>query len=241
MNTVAMVFAGGSGKRMKINNDLPKQFMELDGKPIIIYTLEHFEQNSNVDSIAISCIKGWEDYLKQLLIKFDIKKVKWIVPGGNSGQESIFNGLDAIYKNVDNPKETIVLVHDGVRPLINDQLINDNIECVKQHGTAITVTPAIETIMNIDKDTGKVKKTVDRHSCMLARAPQSFYLEDLYNAHKKMQSMNRFDLIDSATMMEECGYELTTVQGPVENVKITTPTDFYVFKAFLEAKKDEVE
>lgn len=232
MNVSAMVFAGGSGKRMKINS-VPKQFMELNGKPIIIYTLEHFERNEQINNIAVSCIKGWENHLKELLEKFHITKVKWIVEGGNTGQESIFNGLKVLYEN--NPKDTIVLVHDGVRPLINDELINDNIKKVIECGNAITVAPAIETIMTINHDSKKVLEMIDRHSCMLARAPQSFYLKDLYNAHLQMQAQNRNDLIDSATMMKECGYELYVVDGPAENIKITTPTDFYMFKAFVEA------
>ncbi len=238
MQVSAVVFAGGSGKRMKINT-LPKQFMELDNKPIIIYTLEHFEKHPQIDSIAVVCIAGWIDYLKEKLNKFGIKKVKWIVEGGNSGQESIFNGLNAIYQDCSDPSDTIVLIHDGVRPLINGQVITDNIECVKASRTAITVTPAIETIMNIDAQSGAVKNTMDRHSCMMARAPQSFYLQDIYNAHLRMQQEQQTNMIDSATIMEACGYQLHIVTGPAENIKITTPTDFYEFQAFHQMLKEE--
>lgn len=238
MQISAVVFAGGSGKRMKINS-IPKQFMEVNDKPIIVYTLEHFQNHPQIDNIVVVCIEGWIEHMERLVHKFQLTKVKWIVKGGKTGQESIWNGLNTIFQNTTNSEETIVLIHDGVRPLINEKVITDNIVTVQQYKTAITVTPAIETIMMINEQNGEVLKTADRKSCMLARAPQSFYLSDIYEAHKKMQADGKYDMIDSATIMEKCGYKLTTVIGPVENVKITTPTDFYVFEALLKNKVEE--
>ncbi|MDD8048029.1 MAG: IspD/TarI family cytidylyltransferase [Thomasclavelia sp.] len=232
MQVSALIFAGGSGKRMTLTSK-PKQFLEYKNKPIIIYTLELFEQNDNVDNIVVVCIKDWIDYLKELLVKFNITKVVKIVPGGETGQGSIFNGLKEVYTLSPNPKEDIVLIHDGVRPLINQDIINDNIFTTKDFGDAITVSPAIETIINTNDD-NVVTNIIDRSKCMLARAPQTFRVNDIYSSHLKANKENRQDFIDSATMMRYYGYDLKTVMGPAENIKITTPSDFYVFKAWVE-------
>lgn len=231
---VALIFAGGSGTRMNTKSR-PKQFLELHGKEIIIYTLEHFQKHPEIDAIAVVCIAEWIDYLKNILKKNDIDKVKWIVPGGATGQDSIYNGLEAIHK--DCPEDSIVLIHDGVRPLINHELISANIQSVKEHGSAITVTPVIETIMLTEND-NKVYKSVDRDKSCMAKAPQSFYLKDIYGAHRQAIADGIHTKIDSATMMSDYGYSLYTVAGGSENIKITTPTDFYIFRALIDAKEN---
>lgn len=237
MNT-ALIFAGGTGTRMK-NKDKPKQFLELNGKPIIIHTIEHFDEHPEIDAIVVVCIESWIDFLKNKLEKFNIKKVVNVVPGGKTGQESIRNGLVAIrdytFGMEDNP---IVLIHDGVRPLINDKVISDNIKCVKENGNAITVVPAIETIIETD-DNGNIAKVADRTHCKLARAPQSFYLKDILNAHYKSIKDRKTEMIDSAMLMQYYGAVLHTVIGPVENIKITTPIDYHIFRALVMAKENE--
>ena len=169
MNT-ALIFAGGSGTRMN-SKTRPKQFLELNGKAIIIHTLEYFERCSEIDNIAVVCIADWIDYLKELLKKNFITKVKWIVPGGSTGQESICNGLKAIYADCPDPKDSVVLIHDGVRPLISEQLIKDNIECVRKYGTAITVVPQNETVVSINDD-NEIVSTTERSTARIARAPE---------------------------------------------------------------------
>ncbi|HGA1267571.1 TPA: 2-C-methyl-D-erythritol 4-phosphate cytidylyltransferase, partial [Streptococcus suis] len=168
----AVIFAGGSGSRMKTTTK-PKQFLELHGKPIIIHTIEHFENHPLVDQIVIVCIEGWIEYLETLLSKFQIKKVVKVVPGGTTGQMSIFNGLEALSGNIEN--DDIVLIHDGVRPLIDAEIITNNIECVRNNRTAITVKPVIETVIQVNEDNA-ITNVVDRDSCQTAVAPQSFYL-----------------------------------------------------------------
>lgn len=234
MNT-ALIFAGGTGTRMKTTGR-PKQFLELHGKPIIIYTLEHFEKHPEIDSIAIVCIDGWIDYLKEQLCKFGIKKVKWIVPGGSTSQDSTRNGLYAIAAD-QNPEDTIVLIHDGVRPLINDAVISENIACVKENGNAITVVPAIETIITTEGG-NCVSSVIDRNTCRLARAPQSFVLSEIIAMHEKATEDNYDQMIDSASLMIHYGKTLHMVEGPMENIKITTPSDFYIFRAILEAREN---
>lgn len=231
----ALIFAGGSGVRMNLSAR-PKQFLELDGKAVIIHTLEYFENHPEVDSICIVCIEPWIDYLKELLQKHEIQKVRWVARGGNSGQESISNGLEAIYESSSDPENTIVLIHDGVRPLINAEVISDNINSVKQFGSAVTVTPAVETI--VTAETGnRIDSISDRSVCRLARAPQSFLLSDIYEAHQKAKKDGLLNIIDSASLMRHYGHPLYMVEGPVDNIKITTPIDFYLFRAIYEARE----
>ena len=234
MNT-ALIFAGGAGRRMH-SAGKPKQFLELHGKPIIIHTLEHFDRHPEIDAIAVVCIAGWIDYLKDLLIRFHIKKVRWIVPGGETSQESTRAGLGILEANCD-PRDTIVLIHDGVRPLITEKLISDNIAAVKEYGNAITAAPAIETIITVDGNED-VTELIDRQSCRLARAPQSFYLSDIIAMHQKAMADNYDKMIDSASLMIHYGVKLHLVEGPAENIKITTPSDFYIFKAIQEAREN---
>ena len=232
----ALIFAGGSGKRMN-SKTKPKQLLEVNGKAIIIHTIEHFENNDNIDNIVVVCIEEWIGYLEKLLKKNLINKVKWVVPGGKTGQESIYNGLKVLYENCDNPKDSIVLIHDGVRPLISEQLINDNINSVKNFGNAITVTLQNETSIVVDSN-NRIEKINDRQSTKIARAPQSFYLEDIMQAHNKMAEQGENSMIDSASLMKYCGHELYIVEGPVENIKITTPLDYYMIRAIFEAREN---
>ena len=180
MKKIALIFAGGTGKRM--GKDIPKQFLKIADKEIIIRTIEVFENSDYIDEIYISCIEDWIDYLEDLLNKFNIKKVKKIVPGGTTGQRSIFNSLNAAYENNKEDEEAIVLIHDGVRPFIDEDLIKRNIDCVTQNGCAISCAPAIETILLVDEN-NKVENITDRNYSKLARAPQSFYLKDIYQLH----------------------------------------------------------
>ncbi|WP_070041586.1 IspD/TarI family cytidylyltransferase [Robinsoniella peoriensis] len=232
----AMIFAGGTGTRMH-STTKPKQFLELNGKPIIIHTLEYFEQHNQVDNIIVVCLEGWIDYLKKLLSRFHITKVKNIVLGGKTGQESIFQGLLAAEKLNNDVLNHIVLIHDGVRPLISDQLITDNIECVKKNGNAITVTKCTETVVMINEN-DEIHNTIDRNICRLAKAPQSFILGDILSAHHKAKEAGENNIIDSATLMALYGYKLYTVESGSENIKITTPSDFYIFRAIYEAREN---
>lgn len=232
---VALIFAGGTGTRMNTKTK-PKQFLELNGKPIIIHTIDNFENHPDIDMIAVVCIESWIPYMEELLERYRIRKVKWVVPGGETGQQSIRRGLDAFWNDESVPNDSLVLIHDGVRPLINEDIISRNIECARQYGNAVTVTPAIETIITVSDD--EVDKIMDRSKCRLARAPQTFRLCDIMDAHKKAVEDGALNMIDSAMLMTHYGASLHVVEGPVENIKITTPSDFYIFRAINEAKEN---
>ena len=232
----ALIFAGGTGQRM---NSLtkPKQFLQLYGKEILIHTIENFEYYKKIDNIAVVCLAEYIDYLKYILKKNYITKVKWIVKGGANTQESVYNGLKAIYKDSKNPKEDIVLIHDGVRPIISEKLLEDNILSVKKYGSAISVCNARETIVSTIDD-NKINNILERDNAKIAKAPQSFYLKDIMSVHNKAIEDNVCGMIDSASLMNYYGYKLHTVQCDADNIKITTPLDFYIFRAIYEAREN---
>ena len=232
---IAVIFAGGIGTRMN-SKELPKQFLEIYNKPIIVHTIEFFERNENIDGIVVVCNSDWLDYFNNLIYRFRLEKIKKVVPGGETGQLSIYNGL-CVAKEISDDDNTIVLIHDGVRPLINIDLITKNIEDVKKYGSSITSGIVKETIVEID-DNGGIKIVPDRAHSRVAKAPQCFYLKDIFNFHKKALSENITTFIDSCTMMHHYGFKLHMTDGPYENIKITTPDDFYTMRAILQAKED---
>ena len=234
MSNIAVIFAGGIGRRMS-SQALPKQFLQLYDKEIIVYTLEHFENHPNIDGIVIACVEEWIPYMLDLIDKYRLKKVLSIVPGGKTGQGSIYNGLVAAQKYGDG-EEDIVLIHDGVRPLINATTISDCLDSVRLKGSAITVAPVVETIIKVEGE--KIEDVIERSKCWVARAPQCFKLDEILNAHHQAQRESKEDFIDSASIMRHYGYSLATVMGPVENIKITTPMDYHTFQALYDTHGD---
>ncbi len=233
MANVAIIFAGGTGKRMNTKSK-PKQFLELHNKPILVYTLEQFNDHLEIEGIVLVVLEEWIEYCRELTERFRLSKVKAIIAGGGSAMESQRNGLRKAAELF--PEESVVLIHDGVRPLIDEETISANIESVKTKGSAITVTPAIETI-TIKNETGEIGQIIERSKVEMARAPQSFYLKDILDAHSRAQEENK-DFIDSASLMQHYGHKLYTVEGSPENIKITTPNDFYTFRALVDAREN---
>lgn len=232
---IAVIFAGGVGSRMH-SKDRPKQFLELYNKPIIIHTLDIFEQSPDIDAVVIACVKEWIPYMEELLYRFRIEKVRKVVPGGESGQLSIYNGLMAA-KEIAGDEPSIVLIHDGVRPLINGKVIADNIASVKEHGSAITTAVVKETVLVVNED-NSIDYVPDRAKSRIAKAPQSFWLDDILGTHQQALQEGITSFIDSCTMMQYYNKSLYLVDGPYENIKITTPDDFYTMRAMLEAKEN---
>ena len=230
---IALIFAGGTGQRMNTKTR-PKQFLELHGKPIIVYTLEQFENHPQIDHIVVVCLESWIPFLEKLLVRFDITKVSSVVPGGASGQDSIRNGVMSAYEQF--PADSVLLVHDGVRPLVDAATISACIEKTLECGNAITTVPAIETI--VKESDSKVTDIVDRKECVMAKAPQCFRLGELKAAHDRARQDGLGDFIDSASLMRHYGHSLFTVQGSPENIKITTPSDFYIFRALTDAREN---
>lgn len=233
---IAAIFAGGSGTRMN-TKDKPKQFLLVHGKPIIVHTLEKFENHPEIDGIVLSCIKPWIPYMEEMKYRYRLNKLTRIVPGGDTGQMSIYNSLCAAEDQY-GTKDVIVLIHDGVRPLIDDDLISRNIQTVKLYGNAITATPVKETILLVNDGT-HVETIPNRKESWAAKAPQSFYLKDILSLQRKAIADGNTNMIDTCTMLQTYGVKATVVEGSSENIKITTPDDFYTFRALYDAKENE--
>lgn len=230
---IAVIFAGGVGKRMH-TRELPKQFLEVYGKPVIVHTLEKFNNHKEIDAIVIACVKEWIPHMNDLIDTYHLTKIKSVVVGGRTGQESIYNGLLAA-KAIAYEK-AIVLIHDGVRPFITDELISDNISSVKKYGSSITTSKVTETILVVDEDSS-IDEVPDRNNSRLAKAPQSFFLDDIISAHDKAIADGKNDFIDSCTLMKHYGYKLHLVDGSNENIKVTTPQDIFTMRSVFEARE----
>lgn len=235
---LAVIFAGGTGTRMNTKSR-PKQFLELNGKPIIVYTIELFDNHPEIDAVVCVCLESWIPFLEKMIRKFEINKVVKIVSGGKSGQDSIYKGLCAAedYMHKKGKENAVVLIHDGVRPLITEQTITDNIRMVEEKGNCITCIPATETFVVKRKD--GTLEIPSRTNSLVARAPQSFLLTDIIGTHRKAIADNKHDFIDSCTMMSCFGYHMNTIIGPMENIKITTPTDYFIFRAMVEVHENQ--
>jgi D-ribitol-5-phosphate cytidylyltransferase len=231
---VAIIFAGGLGSRMSAGA-LPKQFLEVHGKPIIIHTLEHFEYHPEVDAIAIAILPSHHEHIRRLLKQYEISKIKWIVDGGDTGQVSRHRALRAVADEC--PLDSVVLIHDGVRPLINAQLISDNIQSVLKHGSGITCTALNETV--VSSTAYHIDDVIPREHIYAAQAPQSFLLGEILGLYEQAVTDGELNSIDSCSLMHRYGREIFRVDGPRSNIKITTSEDFDLCRALFELSRTD--
>lgn len=230
--TIALIIAGGSGTRM--NQDIPKQFLTVNERPVIIYTLEAFQNHPQIDSIAVVCIDGWEQVLSAYAKQFNITKLEYIIPGGACGQESIRNGVYELEKHFS--KDDIVLIHDAIRPMVSNEIISDCIEKTKKFGNAITVIPCAEAMLQTEDgviSTG----SYDRSKLKRTQTPQGFSLGFICNLHKVALEKGITNSVASCTLMIELGYQVHFSIGSEKNIKLTTVEDIDIFKALLLAKR----
>ena len=235
---LALIFAGGVGKRMALEEQsIPKQFLKINGKPIIIHTIEQFQNHPDIDKIYVAIHADYYKYMQDLVKYYHITKIAEIVVGGETCLDSIYKILVAAKK--ENSDDSIVLIHDGVRPNISQKVISDNIECARKNGNAITCTSAQETI--IVSDNGISPREVPyRKFSYTAQAPQTFRLGDIYNAHEEIRKINPKydDIIDSCTLCKTLGIPTYIVLGNRGNIKITTIEDLYILRALIRFKED---
>lgn len=229
-----LIFAGGTGKRMN-SRSKPKQFLEMHGKPIIIYTLEKFEYHEEIDEIIIVCLEEWIDELWGLLRRFNITKVNKIVPGGETGHDSIYAGLSAMKDET--AKEDIILIHDGVRPLISEELIDENIQTVRKYGNAITAESVRESVIRT-LDGENISDVPPRDQMYVAKAPQSFYYGRILELYK-MAQRDGHKTIDSSHLCNLYHVPMHIVKSTKNNIKITEPADYYIFRALYEAMEGQ--
>ena len=234
----AIILAAGVGQRMR-NGGMPKQFLKLMGKPIIVYTLEKFEQHEEIDELVIVCHGSYIEYMSKLVTMYQINKTKQIIVGGNDRQSSLKRGLDAVSER-GGTREDIVLIHDGVRPLVSETTIHENIRVAKEYGCAVTVHPVTESVVITNREKATIddfKKRADTYSLT---APQTFRIGELLDAYENAGENNEkqdMPLLDAAMVYAETGKEIHLVKEQDTNIKVTTPDDYYFLKTILELEE----
>ncbi|MBP5262396.1 MAG: 2-C-methyl-D-erythritol 4-phosphate cytidylyltransferase [Clostridiales bacterium] len=232
---IAVIIAGGSGSRM--GQDIPKQFINVYDKPVLVYTLEGFQKHPQIDAILCVCIDGWHDVVRAYAKQFGIDKLKWVVSGGNSGQESIRNGVYALEGIC--ADDDIVIIHDGIRPLVDETVLTDVIVKCSQYGNAVTSLPYNEQIFVVDDDISTTKY-IPRETLRRVSTPQAYKFGKLLWAYHKAfaEEIGIYGSAYTNTMMVELGERLYFAAGSDKNIKLTTKDDLEMFKAYLKSDKD---
>lgn len=232
---IALIIAGGVGARM--GQDIPKQFMNVYDKPVIVYTMEAFQNHPNIDGIEIVCLEGWHEIVFAYAKQFGITKLENVVNGGMNGQDSIRNGLEdiAIRHNSD---DDIVLIHDAIRPMLSHEIISDNIRVCKKYGNAITVVSCTAAMLKTF-DGISSEEQVPRDNLKITQTPQTFFIKDILSAHKEALEKGITKSVASCTMYIELGRKLHMSIGSEKNLKLTTLDDIDIFKALLNTKRDK--
>ena len=234
MSNIALIIAGGVGARM--GQDIPKQFLTVYDKPVIVYTMEAFQSHPEIDAIEVVCIDDWKGALLAYAKQFGIAKLENIVSGGKNGQDSIRNGLYDIAER-HNKEDDIVLIHDAIRPMVSQEIITDNIRVCRENGNAITVVPCTAAMLKT-YDSLSTTEQVSRDNLKITQTPQAFFVKDIVEAHKEALRKGITNSVASCTMYIELGRKLYMSQGSEKNLKLTTTEDIEIFKALLGAKKD---
>lgn len=232
---IVLVLAGGSGSRM--GQKTPKQFINVYGKPVLLYTLEGFQKHPQIDAIEVACLDGWQDTLQTYARQYGISKLRWIVPGGSTGQESIRNGVYNLEDKCN--KDDIVIIHDGIRPLVDEWVLTDVIIKCKQYGNAVASLPYNEQIFVID-DGISTTKYISRETLRRVSTPQAYTFGKLLWAYKKAfaEGIGINGSHYTNTMMTELGERLFFAAGSDKNIKLTTKDDLELFKAYLKSNMD---
>ena len=230
---IALIIAGGSGHRMK--QEIPKQFLNVNDKPVIAYTLEAFQSHPDIDKIGVVCVDGWHDILKAYARQYKIDKLDWVVSGGENGQSSIRNGVfEAEQRYAD---EDIILVHDAIRPMVSQEIISDCIVQCRRHGSAVVATPCNTVVLRRTTNESS-REIVLRDQLAVTQTPQAFPIKKLADAHRKALEIGITNSVASCTLMVELGEEVHFSIGAETNIKLTMPDDLKIFKALL-ALKDQ--
>ena len=233
-----LILAGGVGQRMR-SSGMPKQFLSVFGKPIIIYTLEKFERCEDIDKVVIACNAAWIDYLSDLVRHHNMRKVQSIIAGGRDRQESVLNGVRYL-QGQEAAEDDIVVIHDGVRPLVQESIISENIRVAARYGSAMTVHPVIESIVITDRDEACFDDFKKRDDTYSLTAPQSFKLKTLIDMYEEIKGQETpIPLLDSALVFAYLGNDVHIIKENNQNIKITTPEDYYILKAMLELQENK--
>ena len=232
----ALIIAGGSGNRM--GQDIPKQFIHIDGAPIVIHTLMCFQRHPDIQEIAIVCLKGWETVVQSYANQFNITKLKYIFPGGDTGMESIHNGIYGLLE-AGCDDDDLVLIHDAVRPLLSQDIISGNIATCKAFGYAITGIKCREAILE-SEDGFSTTTSIPRDTLIRTQTPQTFRLKNIISAHEEAKEKGIVNSVASCTLCAELGNRVMhIVPGSEKNIKVTTVEDLEILKALMHTTKED--
>lgn len=221
-----------------MGQDIPKQFMHVDGCPIIIHTMQCFQRHPDIDAISVVCLKGWDTVLQAYANQFSITKLKWIFPGGDTGMESIHNGIYGL-KEAGCSEDDLVLIHDSVRPLLSQDIISSNIATCKAYGYAITGIQCREAILE-SEDGFSTSSSIPRDRLIRTQTPQTFKLGNIIQVHEEAMLKGITNSVASCTLIAEVGgREMHIVPGSEKNIKVTTVEDLEILKALMHTSKDE--
>ncbi len=233
---IALLTAAGSGTRM--HQDIPKQFLHVENKPIIIHTLEAFQQHPSIDAIIVVTLETWTSVLWAYAKQFNITKLKWVVPGGETGQDSIYNGLAALEKEFSETNDIVVTVHDGNRPFVSSEVISANLVAYEKYGSAVAVIPCQEVVFESENGVSSHVST-EREKLFRTQTPHTYRLNDLLEAHREAHKRGITGTAASCMLMEKLGKETYFSKGSELNLKITTLDDLKIFQALLHTKHED--
>lgn len=234
MANIGLLIAGGLGARM--HQDIPKQFITVNEKPVIVYTLEAFQSHPEIDAIAVVCIEGWEHVLWAYAKQFNITKLKLVVLGGKNGQDSIRNGVYELEKHFE--KDDIVLIHDAIRPMVSAEIISDCIRVTREKGNATAVIPCAEAMLETEDGTVSIG-SYPRDRLKRTQTPQGFSIGKICNLHRRALELGITNSVASCTLMIEMGEQVYFSYGSEKNIKLTTVEDIDIFRALLIAKRSD--
>lgn len=229
---IAVIIAGGCGRRM--GQDIPKQFLNVEDKPVIVYTMEVFQRHPSIDGIIVVCVKGWEEVVRAYAKQFNVTKLIDIVNGGECGQASIKNGIMRAKESYNDAD--IVLIHDAIRPMVSEKVISENIEKCMLYGNASAFIPCADPVLQSDNEIEAIAY-INRDEVKRVQTPQSFRLGDILLAHKEAEKRGITNSVTSSTLYIELGKKIYFSTGSEKNIKLTTPEDFEIFKALLKSER----
>ncbi len=231
---VALLTAAGMSTRM--GQDIPKQFIHVENKPLIIHTMEAFQRHPGIDAIIVVTLPAWIDVLKAYAKQFNITKLQWVTAGGETGQESIRLGLEALHGDL--KEDDIIMVHDGNRCMVSSEIISNSLAVFKKHGSAVAAIPCVEAVFR-SEDQGETSTiSIPRAQLYRTQTPHTYTYGKLLWAHAEAAKRNITETAASCTLMQELGETVYFSKGSEENLKITTVDDMMIFKALLQTKKD---
>jgi 4-diphosphocytidyl-2-methyl-D-erithritol synthase len=225
---IALLTAAGVGNRMHL--DIPKQFLYIEGKPVILYTMEAFQKHPQIDAIIVVTLQNWEETVRAYAKDYGIYKLKWVAIGGKTGQESIKNGVEELAKYCD--KNDVIMVHDGNRPFVSDEIISDSLATFKEYGSAVAAMPCIEAIFR-SPDGKASDDSIPRNQLFRTQTPHTYTLEKMLWAHKKAEELGIENTTATCVLMQMLGKRVYFSKGSDKNIKLTTQDDLDIFKAMI--------